>query len=96
MRKEYRDKMLALMENEIILVLLKHARDKGRDAWMRTSHIGKAIGTYRKDDPITGELPRYHKNVLLPKLKNEGRVEHSKRIGWRLTESEWNRQNVSK
>ena len=51
MRRPYKDKILALMKNEIIHVLLKDARENGRHYNMRTSDIGKEIGTYRKGDP---------------------------------------------
>ena len=95
MRKHYRDKILALMKDEIIYVLLKHAHEKGRDEWISTSHIGKKIGTYRKDDPLSGEtLGRKHK-PLLRKLKEEGRVEHALRVGWRLSDAEYNRLTQS-
>ena len=73
------------MKDEIIYVLQKHAHENGPDAWMSTSYIGKEIGTYRKDDPLPGEtLGRKHK-PLLKQLKEEGRVEHRWRIGWRLS-----------
>ena len=91
MRRHYRNQIQALMKDEIIYVLQKHAHEHGRDAWMGTSHIGKEIGTYRKDDPLPGEtLGRKHK-PLLKQLKEEGRVEHEWRIGWRLSEAEYNR-----
>ena len=98
MRRHYRDKILALMKDEIIHVLLKDARENERDYNMRTSDIGKEIGTYRKDDPPRNDpFARVHKTKLLNELENEGRIESlrsesgKKRIGWRLTETEYNR-----
>ena len=98
MRRHYRDKVLALMKDEIIHVLLKDARENGRDYNMRTSDIGKEIGTYRKDTPPRNDpFGRIHKTKLLNELEDEGRIESLrsesgvKRIGWRLTEAEWNR-----
>ena len=79
------------LAESIIHVLFKHACENGRHAYMRPSHIGKKIGTYRKDDPAPDDTlgRRHHK--LLRELQKDGRVEHMKRIGWRLTEAEWNR-----
>ena len=100
MRRHYRDKILALMKDEIIHVLLKDARENGRYYNMRTSDIGKEIGTYRKDDPPPkNEDPfaRVHKTKLLNELEKEDRIESrrsksgKKRIGWRLTELEYDR-----
>jgi len=79
------------LKNEIIHVLLRHAHKYGRRAYMRPSDIGKEIGTYRleyqsrKSDPLS----RKH-HELLRKLEKEGWVEHSKRVGWRLTKAGWN------
>ena len=69
----------------------------GGHAYIKATYIGKEIKTYRKhtlssDDP----LGRAHRK-LLDKLQDEGRVEPlrsesgKKRIGWRLTKTEWNR-----
>ena len=87
----------AQIEDAIIQVLLKNGREKGRHAYMRGADIGREIGTYRRhtpssDDPF-GRVHRY----LLNKLQDEGRAEPlwsesgKKRIGWRLTDAEWNR-----
>ncbi|MYC74970.1 hypothetical protein F4X10_04250 [Candidatus Poribacteria bacterium] len=96
MRKHYRDQVLTLMKNEIIHVLLKDAHENGWDYNMRTSDIGKVLGTYRKDTPPPNDpFGRIHKTKLLNELEKEGRVEALrspsgvKRIGWRLTEAEW-------
>ena len=101
MRRHYRDKILALMKDEIIHVLLKDACENGRHYNMRTSDIGKEIGTYRKDDPPPKDpFGRAHKK-LLNELENERRIEPlrsesgKKRIGWRLTDAEWNRLTLS-
>ena len=97
MRRHYRDKILALMKDEIIHILLKDARENGRHYNMRTSDIGKEIGTYRKSDPPPNDpFGRVHKK-LLNELENECRIESlrsesgKQRIGWRLTEAEYNR-----
>ena len=94
MRRHYRDKILVLMKDEIIHVLLKDARENGWDYNMRTSDIGKEIGTYRKDTPPRNDpFGRVHKK-LLNELEKEGRIESRrsksgvKRIGWRLTDPE--------
>lgn len=85
------DRTLEELEVAIIHVLLKNARENGQHAWMRPSDIGREIGTYRRDAPSSDDtFGRVH-HKLLRKLRNECRVEHSKRIGWRLTEAEWNR-----
>lgn len=101
MRRHYRDKILALMKDEIIHVLLKDARENGRHYNMRTSDIGKEIGTYRKGDPPPKDpFGRVHKK-LLNELENEHRIESlrsesgKKRIGWRLTKVEFSQQNLS-
>ena len=79
------------LKNEIIHVLLRYAHKYGLRAYMRPSDIGKEIGTYRleyqsrKSDPLS----RKH-HELLRKLEKEGWVEHSKRVGWRLTKAAWN------
>lgn len=79
------------LKNKIIHVLLKHAYEYGLRAYMRPSDIGREIGTYRleyqsrKNDPFS----RKH-HELLRKLEKEGWVEHSKRVGWRLTKAAWN------
>ncbi|MYK19045.1 hypothetical protein F4055_12925 [Candidatus Poribacteria bacterium] len=78
------------LKSKIIHVFLRHAHEYGRDAYMRPSDIGKEIGTYRleyqsrKSDPLS----RKH-HELLRKLEKEGWVEHSKRVGWRLTKAAW-------
>ena len=87
---------LAQLEDAIIRVLLKNARENGRHACMRPSDIGREIGTYRRDAPSSDDtFGRVH-HKLLRKLENESRVEplwnesRTKRK-WRLTEAEWNR-----
>lgn len=93
MRKHYKDKVLALMKDEIIHVLLKN----GRDVYMSGPNIGRKIGAYRLEYQNRGSDPFSRKHYeLLRKLKNEGRVEHSERVGWRLTEAEWNRLTSKK
>ena len=102
MRRHYRKKILALMKDEIIHVLLKDTRENGRHYNMRTRDIGKEIGTYRKDDPPPNDpFGRVHKK-LLNELENEHRIESllsesgKKRIGWRLTETEYNQLTLNK
>ena len=87
------------MKDEIIHVLLNDARENGRDYNMRTSDIGKEIGTYRKYTPPRNDpFGRVHKTKLLNELEMEDRIESlrsesGRRIGWRLTETEYNRNS---
>lgn len=69
----------------------------GGYAYIKATYIGKEIGTYRKHAPSSDDpFGRAHRK-LLNKLQDEGRAEPlrsesgKKRIGWRLTEAEWNR-----
>ena len=86
------DQALAQLEVAIIHVLLKNARENGQHAWMPPSDIGREMGTYRRGDASSNDDPfgRIH-HKLLRNLQNKCRVEHSKRIGWRLTDAEWDR-----
>ena len=87
----FTDQALAQLEVAIIHVLFKNARENGQHAYMRPSDIGREIGTYRTDTPSSDDpFGRIHHKVLR-NLQNKCRVEHSKRIGWRLTDAEWNR-----
>ena len=82
----------AQLKDEIIHVLLKNRLKNGRDVYMSGPNIGKKIGTYRLkyQNRASDPLSRKHYE-LLRKLKKERRVEHSERVGWRLTEAEYNR-----
>ena len=69
----------------------------GGHAYIRATYIGREMGTYRKQTPSYDDpFGRIHRK-LLNKLEDECRVESlrsesgTKRIGWRLTEGEWNR-----
>ena len=69
----------------------------GGYAYIKATYIGKEIGTYRRHDPSSGDpFGRIHRK-LLNKLEAECRVEPllnesgKVRIGWRLTDAEWNR-----
>ena len=82
----------AELEDAIIQVLLRNARENGRRAYMRGFEIGKEIGTYRRHAPSPGDrFGRAHRK-LLDKLQDEGRAEPrwsgsgKVRTGWRLTE----------
>ena len=73
------------------------ADPNGRYAYIKATYIGREIGTYRRYTPSSNDpFGRAHRK-LLNKLHGEGRVEPlwsesgKKRIGWRLTETEWNR-----
>ena len=88
---------LAQLEDEIIHVLLRNARENGRHAYIRGADIGREIGTYRRHAPSSNDpFGRIHRH-LLNKLQDEDRAEPlwsesgKKRIGWRLTDAEWNR-----
>lgn len=89
-----KDRQLNDLKKGIIYTLLRHAQFHGQHAYMRSSDIGRDIGTYRREyqsrkyDPFS----RKH-HELLRELEYEGRVEHYKRVGWRLTEREYNRLN---
>lgn len=85
------------MEVAIIHVLLKNARENGRHAYMRGADVGREMGTYRRRTPLKDDpFGRIHRE-LLNKLQKDGRAEpelresDQTRIGWRLTEAEWNR-----
>ena len=87
----------AQLKEEIIHVLLKHARENGRYACMRPSDIGRGIGTYRLEykKRASDPLSRKH-HELLKELEEEGRVERvwnerRTKSRWRLTEAEYNR-----
>ena len=91
------DGTLAQLEDKIIQVLLKNARENGRHAYIRGADIGREIGTYRRHAPSSNDpFGRAHRK-LLNKLQDESRAEPlwsesgKKRIGWRLTDTEWNR-----
>ena len=91
---------LAQLEDAIIGVLLKNAREKGRHAYMLGADIGREIGTYRRHAPSSGDrFGRAHRK-LLDKLEDEGRAEPlwrgDVRKGWRLTDAEWNRLTLDK
>ena len=65
----------------------------GGHAYIRATYIGKEMGTYER----TGSPGRIHR-IILEKLEDDDqRVESLRsesgkvRIGWRLTEAEWNR-----
>jgi len=89
------------LKDEIIHVLLKNACEKGRDACMRPTDIGRKIETYRLDyvSRTTDPLSRKHYD-LLKELKRAGRVECVCRVWnesgtrrtrrWRLTKAEYN------
>ncbi len=86
------DETLAQLKAEIIEVLLNNRLKNGQDEYMSGPNIGRKIGTYRQPYNTRASDPFSRKHYeLLRKLKNEGRVEHSERIGWRLTEAEYNR-----
>lgn len=88
---------LTELEDAIIQVLLRNARQKGRHAYIRGFEIGKEIGTYRRYAPSAGDrFGRAHRK-LLDQLQDEGRAEPrwsesgKVRTGWRLTNAEWDR-----
>ena len=87
------DQAIALLEDAVIHVL-KNACESGR-AYISGKDIGEEMGTYQK----TGTPGRIHRKIL-DKLEDEHRVESlrnesgKKRIGWRLTDAEWNRLTV--
>ena len=87
----------AQLEDEIIHVLLRNARENGRHAYIRGADIGREIGTYRRHAPSSDDpFGRAHRK-LLNKLQDEDRAEPlwsesgKVRKGWRLTDAEWNR-----
>ena len=91
------DGALAQLEVAIIHVLLKNARENGRHAYMRGADIGREMGTYRRHTPSKDDpFGRIHRE-LLNKLQKDRRVEpelresDQTRIGWRLTDAEWDR-----
>lgn len=68
----------------------------GGHPYIKATYIGKEMGTYQKEKKKGKSPGRIHREIL-DKLEDESRVESlksesgTKRIGWRLTESEWNR-----
>ena len=92
----------AQLKDEIIHVLLKNAREKGQDACMRPTDIGRKIETYRLkyEKRATDPLSRKHYD-LLKKLKHARQVECVCKVWnesgtrstrrWRLTKAEYNR-----
>ena len=85
---------LAELEDAIIGVLLKNARENGRHAYMTGPNIGRKIDTYRQTYQSRASDPRSRKHYdILRKLRKEGVVEHVERTGWRLqlTDAEWDK-----
>ena len=68
----------------------------GGHAYIEATYIGEEMGTYEKNGQTGKSLGRIHR-IILDKLEDECRVEPlwsesgKERIGWRLTEVEWNR-----
>ncbi|RKU21010.1 hypothetical protein C6499_22590 [Candidatus Poribacteria bacterium] len=68
----------------------------GGHAYIEATYIGEEMGTYEKKRKKGKSPGRIHREIL-EKLEDEGRVESlrsksgKQRIGWRLTESEYNR-----
>ena len=82
------------LEDAIIGVLLKNARENGRHAYMTGPNIGREIDTYRKEYQSRASDPNSRKHYdILRKLREEGVVEHVERIGWRLwfSDAEWDK-----
>lgn len=95
-------KAIVLLKDAVIHVL-KNARESGHadktdadgNMYIEAATIGKEIGTYMKTTPPGHSPGRIHR-LILDKLWDEGCVEplqneSSRRIGWRLTDAEWNR-----
>ena len=96
------DQAIALLEDTIIHIL-KNARESGHadktdadgNAYIEATNIGKEMGTYMKTTPPGHSPGRIHR-LILDKLWDEERVkplrnESGRKIGWRLTDAEWNR-----
>ena len=96
------DQAIALLGDAIIHIL-KNARESGHadktdadgNAYIEATNIGKEMGTYMKRTPPGHSLGRIHR-LILDKLWDEERVEplcseSGRKIGWRLTDAEWNR-----
>lgn len=97
------DQAIALLKDAVIHVL-KNARESGRadetdadgNAYIKATNIGKEMGTYMRTTPPGHSPGRIHR-LILDKLWDEERVEPlwsesgRKKIGWRLTDAEWNR-----
>ena len=96
------DEAIVLLENAVIHVL-KNARESGHTdkidadghAYIEATNIGKEMGTYMNRTP-TGHSPGRIHRLILDKLWDERRVEpllseSGRKIGWRLTDAEWNR-----
>ena len=77
------DQAIAMLESAVIDVLLKHARENGRHAYILGADIGRKMGYQR-----TGVPGRIHR-IILDKLEKEHQVESrsesGRRTGWRLS-----------
>ena len=97
------DQAIVLLKDAVIHVL-KNARQSGHaditdadgNAYIKATTIGEEMRTYIKRAPSGRSLGRIHR-LILDALWDEGRVDPlwnesgKKRIGWRLTDAEWNR-----
>lgn len=87
--KKLTDQAITLLETAVVYALAK-ARERG-ETYLSGSDINKAIGTYSK-----WKWSNIH-TMILYRLEAEGRAESLRsdsgklRIGWRLTDAEWDR-----
>ena len=80
------------LDDAIIGVLLKNARENGRYAYMTAPNIGREVGAYRLEYQSRASDPHSRKHYdILRELREEGVVDHVERTGWRLrfTDAEW-------
>lgn len=95
--KQLTNQAIALLEVAVEHALLKKGEAHGTKEYFPAADIGRAIGTLgNRESPS-----RIHTTILY-KLKDEGRVEvawseRGKRriVGWRLTDTERRRLNLS-
>lgn len=93
--KQLTDQAIALLEIAVIHVLAK-AYERG-DAWVSAVDIGREMGLYEEG----GGNATWLYTKVLDKLQGEYRIEPrwneigNRRIGWRLTDAEWDRFNHS-
>ena len=68
----------------------------GGQPYIEATYIGEEMGTYERSRERGKSPGRIHREILQKLEDEEGRIEslcddRERRIGWRLTEAEWNR-----
>ena len=84
--KKLTDQAIKLLEIAVVHVLAK-ARKRGV-AYLSAAEIGRAMGIYNE-----WKMSNHIYTTILCKLEIQGKVEAfgESKIGWRLTDAEWDR-----